>query len=126
MSSARTFSEDSLNETLQEHGVHVEGNRICWNKNARDHPRNWSPKTKYWTTIVICWLELYMTGISSAGVCCNTPLPLVITTDTIKVDLCCRFRQNRIWHFQNARVLRLRHHVPSWANSWWHLLQPYI
>lgn len=53
---------------LAKHGVHLKDNEIRWNKDAEGHPRNWKPFTKWYTTIVICWLELYMTGISSAGV----------------------------------------------------------
>jgi len=54
---------------LHAHGVHLkEDNVVDWNRDARDHPRNWKPWSKYYTVIVISWLELYMTGISSAGV----------------------------------------------------------
>ncbi|PPJ58096.1 hypothetical protein CBER1_05310 [Cercospora berteroae] len=54
-------------DVLAKHGVHLKDNEIRWNKDAEGHPRNWKPFTKWYTTIVICWLELYMTGISSAG-----------------------------------------------------------
>lgn len=60
------------NDILEQYGVHLDGDddnqRICWNSDAPDHPRNWSPSMKTYTTTIICWLELYMTGISSAGV----------------------------------------------------------
>lgn len=60
------------NDIFEQHGVHLDGDddnqRVCWNSDAPDHPRNWSPSMKTYTTTIICWLELYMTGISSAGV----------------------------------------------------------
>lgn len=60
------------NESFEQYGVHLDGDddnqRVCWNSDAPDHPRNWSPSMKMYTTTIICWLELYMTGISSAGV----------------------------------------------------------
>lgn len=60
------------NDILEQYGVHLDGDddnqRVCWNSDAPDHPRNWSPSMKAYTTTIICWLELYMTGISSAGV----------------------------------------------------------
>lgn len=60
------------NDIFEQHGVHLDGDdddrRVCWNSDAPDHPRNWSPSMKMYTTTIICWLELYMTGISSAGV----------------------------------------------------------
>ena len=68
-SSAETLKDNNDDEFLQGLGVHLDGDKVCWNDDAVDHPRNWKPWTKYYTTIVISWLELYMTGISSAGVC---------------------------------------------------------
>ncbi|KAF2212826.1 hypothetical protein CERZMDRAFT_40669 [Cercospora zeae-maydis SCOH1-5] len=59
--------DDDDDNVLSKHGVHVKGKEICWKKDAADHPRNWNTATKWYTTLVICWLELYMTGISSAG-----------------------------------------------------------
>lgn len=66
-SSAETL-KDNDDKFLHGLGVHLDGHEVCWNDDAVDHPRNWKPSTKYYTTVVISWLELYMTGISSAGV----------------------------------------------------------
>ncbi|KAF1344909.1 putative MFS multidrug transporter [Delphinella strobiligena] len=58
----------NLDGQLEEHGVHIEDdNKICWNEANQDHPRNWGVLAKTYSTLVICWLELYMTGISSSG-----------------------------------------------------------
>lgn len=60
----------NLDGQLEQHGVHIEDdNKICWNEANQDHPRNWGVSAKTYSTLVICWLELYMTGISSSGVC---------------------------------------------------------
>lgn len=60
----------NLDGQLEQHGVHIEDdNKICWNEANQDHPRNWGVFAKTYSTLVICWLELYMTGISSSGVC---------------------------------------------------------
>ena len=58
-----------LDDQLEKHDVHLEeDSKVCWNKTNSDHPRNWDVFSKYYTTVLICWLELYMTGISSSGV----------------------------------------------------------
>lgn len=59
----------SFEEKLRQHGVHLEnGDQLCWNDNADGHPRHWGARAKTFSILVICWLELFMTGISSAGV----------------------------------------------------------
>lgn len=70
MNSSNSSAEElkSSNDALLRHGVHLDGNEVRWNEDAADHPRNWKSFTKIYTTVVISWLELYMTGISSAGV----------------------------------------------------------
>ena len=69
LSSSSSGTMKSVDESLEQHGVHLEDdNQIEWNEDAKDHPRRWIPWAKYYTTIVISWVELYMTGISSAGV----------------------------------------------------------
>ncbi|EME38868.1 hypothetical protein DOTSEDRAFT_160582 [Dothistroma septosporum NZE10] len=67
-SSAEVLKSTNDESSLARYGVHLEGNEVHWNDDASDHPRNWRPSTKYYSAIVISWLELYMTGISSAGV----------------------------------------------------------
>ncbi|CVL07697.1 related to multidrug resistant protein [Fusarium mangiferae] len=58
----------SIEDAVQGKGVHVDGdNRICWDEDADQHPRNWSFGTKTYTAALICWLEMYMTAISSSG-----------------------------------------------------------
>ncbi|KAF4993167.1 hypothetical protein FGRMN_6652 [Fusarium graminum] len=57
-----------LEDAVQGKGVHVDDdNRICWDEDAEQHPRNWKSGTKTYTAALICWLEMYMTAISSSG-----------------------------------------------------------
>ncbi|KAJ4253774.1 hypothetical protein NW762_010168 [Fusarium torreyae] len=74
LSSAQTSSENtmvnngSLENAMQGKGVHVDkDNHICWDEDAEQHPRNWNLGTKTYTAALICWLEMYMTAISSSG-----------------------------------------------------------
>lgn len=58
-----------LSAQLEQYDLHTDdGHTVCWNKHNKDHPRNWSFWAKAYTAIVISWLELFMTGISSSGV----------------------------------------------------------
>ncbi|GAB7355515.1 hypothetical protein MBLNU459_g6001t2 [Dothideomycetes sp. NU459] len=57
-----------LDEQLKQHDLHTDDGRIvCWNESNKDHPRNWDFWDKAYTAILISWLELFMTGISSSG-----------------------------------------------------------
>lgn len=59
----------SLEDAVAGKGVHVDSdNRISWDEDADQHPRNWNFGTKTYTAALICWLEMYMTAISSSGV----------------------------------------------------------
>ncbi|KAG5753334.1 hypothetical protein H9Q70_004003 [Fusarium xylarioides] len=61
-------NKGSLEDAVQGKGVHVDSdNRICWDEDADQHPRNWNFGTKAYTAALICWLEMYMTAISSSG-----------------------------------------------------------
>ncbi|KAF4494995.1 multidrug resistant [Fusarium agapanthi] len=61
-------NKSSLEDAVQGKGVHLDGdNRICWDEDADQHPRNWNFGTKTYTAALICWLEMYMTAISSSG-----------------------------------------------------------
>ncbi|KAI5200015.1 hypothetical protein AUEXF2481DRAFT_3729 [Aureobasidium subglaciale EXF-2481] len=61
-------TRESTDNLLEKHGCHLEdGNTVCWNEDSKDHPRNWGLFAKCYTTVLIGWVELYMTGISSAG-----------------------------------------------------------
>ncbi|CAD0029926.1 unnamed protein product, partial [Aureobasidium pullulans] len=56
-------TRESTDNLLEQHGCHLEdGNTVCWNDDSKDHPRNWSLFAKCYTTVVICWVELYMTA----------------------------------------------------------------
>lgn len=119
--STNTSSAEELkpqDDTLAHHGVHLDGNEVRWNDDATDHPRNWNPFTKYYTTIVICWLELYMTGISSAGVSRPNPCPPIPSPPlTIQsTDRRRRHRPRRIPHKPHPLLLRLRQHLPPRPN----------
>ncbi|CAJ0548484.1 Ff.00g020970.m01.CDS01 [Fusarium sp. VM40] len=60
--------KDSLEDVLKGKGVHIDSeNRIWWDEDAEQHPRNWKAGTKTYTAALICWLEMYMTAISSSG-----------------------------------------------------------
>lgn len=75
-------TRQSTDNLLEQHGCHLEdGNTVCWNDDSKDHPRNWGPVAKCYTTIIICWVELYMTGISSAGVSVPLLCCLMCPTD---------------------------------------------
>lgn len=65
-----TMTNDSaLNDAVRGKGVHIDSEKhICWDEDAEQHPRNWKSRTKAYTTVLICWLEMYMTAISSSGV----------------------------------------------------------
>ncbi|KAG8665243.1 hypothetical protein FPOAC2_14496 [Fusarium poae] len=57
-----------LEKAVEGKGVHIDSdNRICWDEDAEQHPRNWKSATKIYTAALICWLEMYMTAISSSG-----------------------------------------------------------
>ncbi|KAM0227966.1 hypothetical protein ACHAPO_011092 [Fusarium lateritium] len=57
-----------LEKAVEGKGVHIDSdNRICWDEDAEQHPRNWRSGTKTYTAALICWLEMYMTAISSSG-----------------------------------------------------------
>lgn len=62
-------NKGSLQDAVQGKGVHIDSdNHICWDEDADQHPRNWNFGTKTYTAALICWLEMYMTAISSSGV----------------------------------------------------------
>lgn len=57
-----------LDDQLNHYGVHIKDEKtVCWNESNKEHPRNWGPWSKHYTAVLICWLELFMTGISSSG-----------------------------------------------------------
>ncbi|KAK6697140.1 hypothetical protein SNK05_013582 [Fusarium graminearum] len=61
-------SSGPLEKAAKGKGVHVDSDsRICWDEDAEQHPRNWKSGTKTFTSALICWLEMYMTAISSSG-----------------------------------------------------------
>lgn len=63
-------STATLHEQLKRHGVFLEGNggdTINWNETNADHPRSWNIYKKLYTTVMICWLEFFMTLISTSG-----------------------------------------------------------
>lgn len=65
---ASSKERQNSKDQLDKYGVHIkDNNKVCWNDNAADHPRNWKPWSKYYSAVIIAWLELYMTGISSSG-----------------------------------------------------------
>jgi len=126
------------NDIFEQYGVHLDGDdddqRVCWNSDAPDHPRNWSPSMKAYTTTIICWLELYMTGISSAGVSVRETdffllpylslrkenhIQLTIDGKSKKsIDRRSRHCTFRIPHQPHTRLLRLCHHLSPRPNHW--------
>lgn len=67
-STPQSKDRESSTDQFEKYGVHIEDdNKVRWNDGARDHPRNWSPWSKYYSAAIISWLELYMTGISTSG-----------------------------------------------------------
>lgn len=73
--------KSTLEDAVKGKGVHVDSdNRICWDEDAEQHPRNWNAGSKIYTVALICWLEMYMTAISSSGVSLLTLADLHILT----------------------------------------------
>jgi len=61
-------ASSALADATRGRGVHVDrNNRICWDEDAKRHPRNWGFGAKAYTAALISWLEMYMTAISSSG-----------------------------------------------------------
>lgn len=82
-SSSPDVGKNGLDEVLKGRGVHLEDeNRICWNEDARSHPRNWGIGTKIYTTVLVSWLELFVTAISSSGVSDDGYLVLLYLTSS--------------------------------------------
>lgn len=100
---AKRSSQPSLEDALREHEVRCDDdNRISWEDGAKAHPRNWGHIKKAYAVAVICWLETYMTAISSSGVCLPGPLiPAWLTFTGINRRQCAR----RISHQQNPSIL---------------------
>lgn len=58
-----------LQEKLDEHGMQDQGEQVVqWKSNNSDHPRHWRTWKKLFNASLICWLEMLMTLISTAGV----------------------------------------------------------
>lgn len=55
-------------EKLEQYGLHMgDDDRVEWNEDNPDHPRNWSVFWKIYNNALIYWLEFFMTFISTAG-----------------------------------------------------------
>ncbi|KAM0233070.1 hypothetical protein ACHAP5_010537 [Fusarium lateritium] len=62
------MTKGALEDAVKGKGVHIDNdNHIWWDDDAEQHPRNWKVGTKTYTAALICWLEMYMTAISSSG-----------------------------------------------------------
>ncbi|CAD0087538.1 unnamed protein product, partial [Aureobasidium vineae] len=60
-------TRQSTDNLLDQQGCHLEdGNTVCWNDDSKDHPRNWGRVAKCYTTVMICWVELFMTASNTA------------------------------------------------------------
>lgn len=58
-----------MDEQLKKHGLHIgDDDRVCWNDDNKEHPRNWSLFAKTYNNANIIWLEFFMTAVSTAGV----------------------------------------------------------
>jgi hypothetical protein len=74
-------NKGSIEDAVQGKGVHIDSDkRICWDEDADQHPRNWKSGTKAYTVALICWLEMYMTAISSSGVSLLTATDISLLT----------------------------------------------
>jgi hypothetical protein len=74
-------NKGSLEDAVQGKGVHVDSDkRIWWDEDAEQHPRNWKLGTKTYTVALICWLDMYMTAMSSSGVGLVTPTDIYSLT----------------------------------------------
>lgn len=61
--------KDSLEQCAREHDVHITSdNLVCWKSDSKHHPQNWKLWSKLYTTLIVIWLEFYMTVLSSSGV----------------------------------------------------------
>lgn len=101
-SSTSSRASSDLNELLKKENLHVEDeneNEVCWDESNKDHPRNWGFWSKFYTAVVISWLELFMTGISSSGVRNPVkPLYAFIAPDICYSDCSSNFGLYRIWN----------------------------
>lgn len=99
----------SLEDALQGKGVHVDSeNRIWWDEDAEQHPRNWKAGTKTYTAALICWLEMYMTAISSSGVSLVTHGSILANN---VLDGHCRLSKRGVWSKQNTGLFCICYYV---------------
>jgi len=57
-----------LDGKLDKVGLHMgEDDKVEWNDDNKDHPRNWGIFAKSYNNAVIWWLEFFMTAVSTAG-----------------------------------------------------------
>lgn len=61
-------SSKDVDEQLEKCGLHLgKDDKVEWNEDNEDHPRNWSLFWKSYSNAMIWWLEFFMTFISTAG-----------------------------------------------------------
>lgn len=71
---AQNSNDSDLDKKLEEYGVQLGGdNVVTWDDDCSDKPRNWPAFKKSYNVALICWLEMLMTGISTAGVRLASP-----------------------------------------------------
>jgi len=62
-------NDAELSKRLDHSGITLGGDDLVhWRDDSKDRPRNWTPWKKFYNALLISWLELLMTGISTAGV----------------------------------------------------------
>lgn len=66
---AEKQDDRELKQMLDHYGVRLRDDAVVdWQDDSKDKPRNWAPWKKFYNALLISWLEMLMTGISTAGV----------------------------------------------------------
>ncbi|KAL4816673.1 major facilitator superfamily domain-containing protein [Aspergillus spinulosporus] len=69
VTSVSPVSNAITDDQLCPHGLEIDPGSGCirWEKNSKDHPRNWSSSRKMYDSSLVMFLELYTTVISTTG-----------------------------------------------------------
>ena len=69
-SSSTTQGSPDRHTELDQHGLRLGANDyVEWKPDEKQHPRNWSTQKKTYNVALVCFMECWMTAISSSGVC---------------------------------------------------------
>lgn len=70
---SRERPDDGISEILKENDLQFNADgKLVWDESSAEFPRNWSRYQKIFSVVLVSWLELYMTAISSSGAASST------------------------------------------------------